>query len=156
MPKQKKFKTFAQEQRENELRKLYGNLMTLSTVQEELGRVVEKTAREWAKNMPVTQEDGIAGYRVSDYADLEYRHISEFYNRKPEKSPEIVERAAELRELYGGMMTLTDICKEMGHLDPKSARQWLSGVAGIDVNGRLRFRVADIAEREYQCREAAP
>lgn len=68
----------------------------------------------------------------------------------------VEEREAELRKRYGGMMTSADVSEELGRVDPKTVRKWLSGIVGVNVNGRLRFRVADIAEREYQCREAAP
>lgn len=71
------------------------------------------------------------------------------------KPPEQEARETELRKLYGGMMTGADVAEELGRVDPKTARTWLKGLEGINVNGRLRFRVADIAEREYQCREVA-
>lgn len=66
------------------------------------------------------------------------------------------ERENELRKRYGGMMSSADVGEELGRVDPKTVRKWLSGITGINVNGRLRFRVADIAAREYECREAAP
>lgn len=72
------------------------------------------------------------------------------------KPLEVEEREEELRKLYGGMMSSADVAEELGRMDPKSVRKWLSGIAGVNVNGRLRFRVADIAERMYQCREVAP
>lgn len=70
------------------------------------------------------------------------------------KPIELEEREKELRKLYGGMMSSADVGEELGRLDPKTVRKWLVGIEGVNVNGRLRFRVADIAEREYQCREA--
>lgn len=71
------------------------------------------------------------------------------------KSPEQEAREAELRKLYGGMMDIADICTELGNVDRRTASKWVSGVPGVRVNKQLRFRVADIAEREYQCREVA-
>lgn len=149
MPKLKGFKTFAQEERERELRKLYGNLMTLSTVQEELGRVVEKTARTWVANMPATKKENISMYRVADYADLERRYLSDFCANKPQRNPKVTARAAELRELYGGMMVLKDVQEELGKADPKYAKEWLSGLVYVKVNGKPRYRVLDFAEWEY-------
>lgn len=72
------------------------------------------------------------------------------------KPPELEEREAELRKRYGGMMSSADVGEELGRMDAKSVRKWLSGITGINVNGRLRFRVADIAAREYECRTVAP
>ena len=66
------------------------------------------------------------------------------------------EREQELRKRYGGMMSSADVGEELGRMDPKSVRKWLSGLTGVNVNGRLRFRVADIAAREYECREVMP
>jgi hypothetical protein len=72
------------------------------------------------------------------------------------KTAEQEARENELRKLYGGMMSAADAGEELGRVDPKTVRKWLSGISGVNVNGRLRYRVADIAAHEYHCRETAP
>ena len=56
------------------------------------------------------------------------------------KPVEVEEREAELRKRYGGMMSSADVSEELGRVDPKTVRKWLSGIVGVNVNGRLRFR----------------
>lgn len=65
------------------------------------------------------------------------------------------EREDELRSLYGGMMTIADVSEELGRVHFKTAQKWLSGLPAVSVNGRLRFRVADVAERMYNQRGTA-
>lgn len=72
------------------------------------------------------------------------------------KPPEQEAREAELRKLYGGMMDISNVCVELGHVDRRTASKWVSGVPAVRVNKQLRFRVADIAALEYDCREVAP
>lgn len=58
-------------------------------------------------------------------------------------------RELELRKLYGGKMTIADICIELGNVSRKTAERWVSGTPAIKVNGKRRFAVADIAALEY-------
>jgi len=53
----------------------------------------------------------------------------------------------ELRRTYGGMMTQEDVRTECGFNSRTSAAKFLSGIRSYEVNGRKRWRIADIAKR---------
>lgn len=61
----------------------------------------------------------------------------------------------ELRERYGGTLTVVDVCAELGFKDRRSAEKWLAGMPYLRLNNRLRWRAADVAARLFQCTEAA-
>lgn len=67
--------------------------------------------------------------------------------RKYGASAEQIALEEELRSRYGGSMTLTDLCTELGVKSTKTGRAWVSGMKAMNVNGKLRYRCADIAER---------
>ena len=52
----------------------------------------------------------------------------------------------ELRTLYGGMMSIGDICTEIGR-SVDAARRWIRVVHldHIDINGRASYRTSDVA-----------
>lgn len=72
------------------------------------------------------------------------------------KPIEVEEREQELRKLYGGTMTIPDLQEEYGKSDRRVIEKWLNGLVAIKINGRLHFRVADVAQREYECRVVVP
>ena len=57
--------------------------------------------------------------------------------------------ADDLRTRYGGMMSLADVGEELG-LGDKPTRKWLEGITAIDINGRKRYRVMDVAGKLYR------
>lgn len=59
----------------------------------------------------------------------------------------------ELRARYGGMMTAAAVGQELGLLHHKSYNAWLADVPSVLVNGRSRWRVADIAEKIFRNRQ---
>lgn len=61
--------------------------------------------------------------------------------------------SAELREIYGGCMTLTDVMNEIGVKHAKPAKEFVEGIPATRINRRLRWRTADVARRLYECRE---
>lgn len=64
----------------------------------------------------------------------------------PQRQREISE---ELRHLYGGMMTATDVMHELGFKHDSPTSKWLADVPAVKVNGRKRYRVSDIAKKIY-------
>lgn len=62
-------------------------------------------------------------------------------------SPLRREYEATLRERYGGMMTLRDIGEETGMSNHYSIKRFVEGLPVINVNGRAKYRTADIAAR---------
>lgn len=66
--------------------------------------------------------------------------------RKPLQTNEQKLMIAELRKLYGGMMSLADICVEIGRTRD-AAKRWIANVhlPHIDINGRPGFRTSDVA-----------
>ncbi|MBQ3379703.1 MAG: hypothetical protein IJG50_07580 [Clostridia bacterium] len=59
----------------------------------------------------------------------------------------------ELRELYGGAMTLADITREIGAVKPATGKKWAQDLPAVRINGRLRWRVTDVARKLYESRE---
>lgn len=64
-------------------------------------------------------------------------------------------KRAELRELYGGMMTMTEIQRELGLKSPHSVRVFLEDLPYILVGKQKRWDVADVAGRMYAQRSGA-
>lgn len=65
----------------------------------------------------------------------------------PQKQREIAE---ELREHFGGMMTATDVGRELGISHDASISKWLADVPSVTVNNRKRWRVSDVAAKIYK------
>ena len=65
----------------------------------------------------------------------------------PQRQREIAE---ELRERYGGMMTASDVMRELGLNHDAPTTRWLEGVPAVIVNNRKRYRVSDIASKIYR------
>ncbi len=55
----------------------------------------------------------------------------------------------DLRRRYGGMMTRSDVMRELGLKHETPAAKWLEGVPAVAVNGRRRYRVSDIGKKIY-------
>ena len=55
----------------------------------------------------------------------------------------------DLRGLYGGMMTITQVGEVLG-LKWDSATKWVEGVTTYNINGRRKFRTIDIADRLWE------
>lgn len=62
----------------------------------------------------------------------------------------VTDYADELRHIYGGMMTVTDVMKEIGADSMKTAKKYLDTVPAYDVNGRKKYRVTDVARRVFE------
>ena len=65
------------------------------------------------------------------------------------------EKREDLRKRYGGMLNLTDVQKELGLRDPKTARAFLAGVPSTVVCRRRKWAVEDLARKLYEEREVA-
>lgn len=64
----------------------------------------------------------------------------------------IVEKRKIMRELYGGMMTLTDVAKELG-TTRDVARAWVRGLGlGTQIGKRVRYETDEIAKAIVQAR----
>ena len=61
---------------------------------------------------------------------------------------------SDLREHYGGMLTAKDVAREISLSQYAAYMRWLADVPSIDINGRKKYRVADVAAKIYRCREA--
>lgn len=55
----------------------------------------------------------------------------------------------DMRSRKGGMLTVSDVSRELGLADLKRCRIWLSDVPKVVVNGRPRYRGADVAKKIY-------
>ena len=60
------------------------------------------------------------------------------------------ELAAELRELWGGYMSVTNIQAELGFKKWSSADAWAADIPATMVNGRRRYRVTAVAHKLYE------
>lgn len=61
--------------------------------------------------------------------------------------------ADELREVYGGMLCVEQVKRELGVKDRRTAEKFLDGVPFVMVNKRKCWRVSDIARRIYDQEE---
>ena len=61
---------------------------------------------------------------------------------------EIKEKRQILRDIYGGMMTIEDLTKELGDSCRKSARAWLAtvDVEAVKVGRSLRYETDQVAK----------
>ena len=60
--------------------------------------------------------------------------------------------AQELRELYGGCMTMKDVADELGVKHKNPTKKWLADISATVINGRKRWRVVDVAKKLYESR----
>lgn len=60
------------------------------------------------------------------------------------------EIATEMRRFYGGMLCVEDVRRELGAKDRRTAERFMDGVNPINVNGRKKWRVGDVAKRIYE------
>ena len=72
---------------------------------------------------------------------------------KLRRNPREAEIAESLRTIYGGMMDVTDMQRELGVKDRRTAEKFLDGVNHIIVNRRKKWRVGDVAHKIYQMEE---
>ncbi|MBR2743474.1 MAG: hypothetical protein IKD89_07780 [Clostridia bacterium] len=59
----------------------------------------------------------------------------------------------ELRRMYGGHMTLTDVARELGMKYTYGARGFVKNLPATRVNNRLRWPTGAVARRLIECRE---
>lgn len=61
---------------------------------------------------------------------------------------EVREKAKVLRDIYGGMMTVVDLTRELGYGSRGSARAWLaaSDVPGVRVGRSIRYETDLVAK----------
>ncbi|MGI5985014.1 MAG: hypothetical protein ACOX7O_04090 [Oscillospiraceae bacterium] len=60
--------------------------------------------------------------------------------------------ADDLRKLYGGAMTLTQIGESIGVDSPHTARKWAADIPYCVINGRKKYLVGDVARKLGDCR----
>ena len=65
------------------------------------------------------------------------------------KSQEEKALAAELRTLYGGAMSATDVAREIGAKDYRTAQKWLDGISFLNVGRTRQYRTNEVARRIY-------
>jgi hypothetical protein len=55
--------------------------------------------------------------------------------------------SAELRGLYGGALTLTDVMETIGVSQVQAAKNWIAsaGLEAVVINGRKKWLVSDVA-----------
>lgn len=60
----------------------------------------------------------------------------------------IKEKRQILRDIYGGMMSITDLTKELGYNSPKSVRSWLAtvDVEAVKVGRGIRYETDQVAK----------
>jgi hypothetical protein len=61
--------------------------------------------------------------------------------------------ADEMRAVYGGMLNVEQMKRELGVKDRRTAEKFLQGVPFVIVNKRKHWRVNDIARRIYDQEE---
>ena len=60
---------------------------------------------------------------------------------------EIAEKRRTLRSLYGGMMSLTDLTRELGLKDSRVAKAWaVANGIGNQIGGHVRFETDCVAK----------
>lgn len=69
----------------------------------------------------------------------------ELYNTKSQLGKQIAEKRRVLRELYGGMMTLTDLSRELGYKRPDGAANWVKmvGLEAVMVSPKRKSYETD-------------
>lgn len=63
------------------------------------------------------------------------------------------EKRSDLRDRHGGLMNLTEVQRELGAKDPKTARAFLEDLPYILVGKQKKWDVADVARRMNERRE---
>ena len=66
--------------------------------------------------------------------------------------PEMRQIEYELRDRYGGCLTLADVGRELGIKRHRSISDWLSELTPLEINGRKKWRAADVARKIYESR----
>lgn len=58
------------------------------------------------------------------------------------------EKRQILRDIYGGMMSIADLTKELGYSSPKSARAWLTtvNVEAVKIGRGIRYETDQVAK----------
>lgn len=69
----------------------------------------------------------------------------ELYNTKSQLGKQIAEKRRVLRELYGGMMSLSDLSRELGYKKPDGAAPWVRmvGLEAVMVSPKRRAYETD-------------
>lgn len=62
------------------------------------------------------------------------------------KSPELRQRENELRERYGGFMSLTDISHEFGFKCRQSALKAVNDIPAYTMTGKKLYDIRDVAK----------
>lgn len=65
----------------------------------------------------------------------------------PQRQREIAE---DLRDRYGGMMTASDVMRELGFKHDAPTTKWLSDVPAVKINNRKKWRVNDVAAKLHR------
>jgi len=63
-------------------------------------------------------------------------------------SAAVREKQKALRDIYGGMMTTTDLTKELGYSSRSSARAWLreTSIPGVRMGNQIRYATDLVAK----------
>lgn len=70
----------------------------------------------------------------------------------PNLHSQIKEKNNELRGIYGGVMTITDLAKEIG-MNREAAKRWaMEENIGYSLNNRLRFETIEVARKIVEMR----
>lgn len=56
----------------------------------------------------------------------------------------------ELRERYGGSMSIKDVMVETGVKDRRTVKLWLSDVVTFQIGRQIRYRTAAVAKKMYE------
>lgn len=60
---------------------------------------------------------------------------------------EIAEKRRTMRGIYGGMMSLTDLTRELGLKDPRTAKAWAAANGiGNRIGNRVRYDTDSVAK----------
>lgn len=59
--------------------------------------------------------------------------------------------AEEIRKEYGGMLTVEQVMRLIG-VSRNTAKKWLFDVPAVNINGRSKYMVSDLARKIDLCR----
>lgn len=59
--------------------------------------------------------------------------------------------AEEIRKEYGGMLTVEQVMRLIG-VSRNTAKKWLLDVPAVNINGRPKYMVSDLARKIDLCR----
>lgn len=71
--------------------------------------------------------------------------------RMPERQKQF---ADELRNTYGGMLTLKQVGEVIGITHPQTIKKFAQDIPAVDINGRKKWMAADVARKIESCRLA--